>query len=60
MTKKSMIGHKKIHGNFIQGVFFRSTRINTTITRKIITRFLIGWKHFEEKVCRYKMVKTPR
>ena len=42
----------------IQGVYFRSTRINTTITRKVFYRFLIGLKHFKEEVCRYLMVKT--
>ena len=52
------IDQKRRVGIKIQGVFFRSTRINTTITRKIINRFLIGLQHFKEEAYRYKIVKT--
>ena len=42
----------------IQSVFLNSTNTNITITRKVINRFLIGLKHFEDKIECYKMVKT--
>ena len=51
-----------INGYFLEKqiyrVFFSSTNTDITITRKVIYTILIGLKHFEDKDCRYEMVKS--
>ena len=52
------IGYKflsifSVHKSDYTGCFFRSTRINTTITRKVFIRFFIRLKHFKEEISCY-------